>query len=657
MSRYPHVELPLTINGCELRNRILRASHGTGLASHSGMAVGEPLIAYHEARARGGAALTILDSGAVHPSTYGGLFAYLDANLEGWAKLGERCRAEGMKVFQQIFHGGSTQGRDPFTGAPAWSPSGGASPGVPAPAVAMSKGMIDEIVASHIETAARCQQAGLDGVELHAAHGYLLHEFLSPLTNHRTDDYGGPLENRMRLTLEILRGLRARLGRGYPLGVRLSGSEWQEGGLSSEDMMTVAKRLEAEDLIDFLDVSSGSYFTPHKIIAAMHEAPGYELPTSTLLTRAVKVPTFVNGRFTTLGEAEAVLESSAADMVSLVRAMVAEPELVSKSLAGREAEVRPCIGCNQECIGGVQGPRRVIGCVVNVEAGKEWSATPVGKAEQKRRVLVVGGGPAGLEAARTAALRGHTVTVHETADEAGGNIRFARRAPFRADIGRIIDYQIDELRRLGVELRLDSKADLDVIRGEGAVHVILAAGAEPSHDGRQRLRQLPVPGVELPHVRSLQEVMGAPAPRGAKALVLDDLGTYPAIGVAEHLLAGGAQVTLASSLPAVGSELALSLVQRPSAERLGAYVGYAFVGLQTVAEITPTHVRLREVGNHRERLVEADLVVLCVAGSPRRELHEALVRDGIPTSLVGDAVAPADLGTAIRSGHLAALAI
>jgi 2,4-dienoyl-CoA reductase-like NADH-dependent reductase (Old Yellow Enzyme family) len=562
-----------------------------------------------------------------------------------------------MKVFQQIYHCGSTRGRDPVSGAAAWSPSGGPSPGTPHPSVAVTKAMIDEVIAGHVEVALRCQKSQLDGVELHAAHGYLLHEFLSPLTNRRTDDYGGPLENRMRLMLEILRQMRAALKRDFPLGVRLSGSEWVAGGLSTEDLVQIVQRLEAEDLIDFLDLSSGSYFAPHKIIAAMHEAPGYELPADKPIARAAKVPVLVNGRFTTLREIEEVLESGTAAMVSMVRGLVADPELVTKSLAGREAEVRPCIGCSQECIGGVLGPRHLIGCVVNVDAGNEYQAQPIRKASRARHVLVVGAGPSGMECARTAALRGHTVHIHDSADQAGGNIRFARLAPFRADIGKIVDFQVSELRRLGVQIHLKSTVNAELVRKSGADSVVVAAGAAPARDGIQRNHQTPVTGSQLRHVQTPVEVLASQPVRGSRALVLDDLGTYQAIGVAEHLLAGGVNVTFASSLASIGEELAVSLVQRPSTERLNAYPTFAFLPFQTVVAITKPTVRLREIGNRRERSVDVDLVVFCTAGAPRLDLYGELSRVGVNVQVVGDAASFTDLGKAISSGHLAALSL
>jgi hypothetical protein len=213
------------------------------------------------------------------------------------------------------------------------------------------------------------------------------------------------------------------------------------------------------------------------------------------------------------------------------------------------------------------------------------------------------------------------------------------------------------LRRLGVDIHLNSKVDLEAVYKHDAESVIIAVGASPRRDGRQRNHPFVVPGAALPHVRSMQDVLASKPAAGIRALVLDDLGTYPPISVAEHLLIAGADVMMASSLPGFGMGLAAAVVQRPTAERLGAYKGFSFLAFQTVANITPTQVTLQELGNNRERTFEADLVVLCTAGEPRRELYDALVNVGKEVHIVGDAVASTDLGTAVRSGHAAALAV
>lgn len=656
MSRYPLIERPLDINGCTIRNRIVRAAHGTLLAFPNGFVIGDDLIAYHVERARNGVALSILETANVHPSSFGAIQAFLPGNDEGWYRLARACNAEGMKVFQQLYHGGSTRGAT-GDGKGAWSASGGPVPCHTDPAVPMTKGMIDEAIEAYVSVARRCKAAGIDGVELHAAHGYLVHEFLSPLSNRRTDDYGGPLENRMRFLLEILGAMRNELGPDYPIGVRLSASELSPGGLEPPDIVKVVERLQDDRLIDFLDVSLATYASPDMQVAAMHEPVGYERPWADPVARAARVPTFINGRFNTLQEAEDLLASGVCEMVSIVRGLIADPQLITKSLAGREDEVRPCIGCNQQCIGGVNVFPPRMTCVVNVEAGLELTAQPIATSENPGRVLVVGAGPSGLEAARTAALRGHKVELHAADDAPGGNIRFARRAPYRADIGKIIDYQLRELDRLGVDIRLNSKLDAAAIVAIGADHVILATGQEPRRDGLQRFFQLPVQGAHLSHVRSMVEVLGGAGDDASHALIFDDLGTYPAVAVTEYLLSRGKKVTFASSHNAVAEKLAPAFNQRPHVARLSAYDAFTFLPYQSVVEIRAGSARLRQIGTEIERTIDADLVTFCGVGEPRDALHAELQALGMASTLTGDASGRFDLGHAIRSGHEAAMAI
>ncbi len=656
MSRYPLIERPLDINGCILRNRIVRAAHGTLLAFPNGFVVGDDLIAYHVERARNGVALSILETANVHPSSFGAIQAFLPGNDEGWHKLATACNAEGMKVFQQLYHGGSTRGAT-GDGKGAWSASGGPVPWHSDPAIPMSKDMIDTAIAAYVDVARRCKAAGINGVELHAAHGYLVHEFLSPLSNRRTDDYGGSPENRMRFLVEILRGFRDALGPDYPVGVRLSASELAPGGLEPPDIVRIVERLQDDKLIDFLDVSLATYASPDMQVAAMHEPVGYERPWADPVARAARVPTFINGRFNTLREAEDMLATGICDMVSIVRGLIADPQLIPKSLAGREDEVRPCIGCNQQCIGGVNVFPPRMTCVVNVNAGLELTAQPIGTSAMPGKLLVVGGGPSGLEAARTAALRGHKVVLHEAGDALGGNMRFARRAPCRADIGKIIDYQIRELENHGVEIVLNSPLDAAGIAAIGADHVILATGMEPRRDGLQRFFQLPVQGAHLPHVRSMVEVLAGAGDDATHAVVFDDLGTYPAVAVAEYLLARGKKVTFASSLQAVAERLAAAFNQRPHVARLSGYDSFEFFPNQSVVEIREGSARLRQIGTEIERTIPADLVCFCSVGEPRDGLQAELGKAGIASTLTGDASGRFDLGHAIRSGHEAAMAI
>ena len=354
---YDNLFQPLRIGGCTVPNRIARTAHSTGTA-------GEDLIAYHEERARGGTGLTVIEIAGVQPGSATAIPVYSDAVLPFYEELGRRLHAHGTQVFQQLWHGGAAYGR---AGQPI-SASAVPTPSVNVIPVPMTKAMIDDTVAAFAAAAKRCQAGGLDGVELHGAHGYLIAQFLSPATNLRDDDYGGSTENRSRFLVEILQAIRAEVGPDFPVGVRLSGTDFIEGGIDPVEAAAIARLV--EPLIDFLDVSMSSYWRFHKFLSTMDDPLGYEIPTSEQVTKAVAVPTIVTGRIMTLDHASHLVESGVADMVSMVRAMIADPHLVVKARSGREHEIRPCIGSSMGCVAQLMTTGR-LQCVVNVAAGKE----------------------------------------------------------------------------------------------------------------------------------------------------------------------------------------------------------------------------------------------------------------------------------------------
>lgn len=657
MSRYPHVETPLRIRGLELRNRITRTAHGTGYCVDG--KVTERLIAYHEARARGGVGSLFTETCSVHPSSPGPIVAHRDDVVEGMAALAERLHALDTRVFAQLWHGGGQA--QPADGSPSWAPSPLADPIRGRVAQPLTQAQIDEVVAGFAGSARRMEQAGLDGVEVHGAHTYLVGAFLSPLTNLRDDGYGGPLEHRLRFAREVLGAIRAATGPEFVVGIRIVGSEGAEGGIEPDEAARIRAALEDEGLVDFVNVSMGGYHNFGKMIGAMHEPHAYELPTSEPVTRSAKVPTIVTGRVLTLAEAEAILARGAADLVSMVRALLADPELVTKSLAGREHEVRPCIGCNEGCVGrrfAIGAAVGTTGCTVNPDAGLEYAAQPLERAARPRRVLVAGAGPAGLEAARTAALRGHAVSVHDAADAPGGLVRIHRRAPHRDEIGNICDWLWDELERLGVERRLGSRVDAALARAEGADAVVVATGSLPRRDGIQRLRPAVRPqGLDLRHVVTPLEVLAGEVATPRRAVVFDDCGNYEAVGAAEALLAAGSEVVFATSFSALAPDLFRSFQRDAVAARLNAYAGFRLVTRASLERVAPAAVTLRGLDGGRAEEVEADLVVLVTGFEPQTALAGELQAAGVEVHLAGDAEAPQLMPHAIASGRAAGLAV
>ena len=324
---------PLDIAGTTIDNRIVRSAHSTG---SPWVDKGEDFAEYHLARARGGVGMSILEIAGVMPMTATAIPIYEDRVVGDYQKLMDKIRPTGMKVFQQLWHGGSARA---LPGITPWSASDVPNPirqTVPRP---MTRMMIDDLVEAFAQAARRVKEGGLDGLEIHAAHGYLFGQFLSPATNRRTDEYGGSLENRVRLLSDVLRACRAEVGKDFPIGVRLSSDEQIEGGLHPEDTAKIVQSIEPD--IDFVDVSFSSYYRFYKIISTLDDSLGYELPFSAQVTRLTSLPTLVTGRIMTLEDANQVVVSGIADMVSMVRALIADPELIIKARSGRNEEIRP----------------------------------------------------------------------------------------------------------------------------------------------------------------------------------------------------------------------------------------------------------------------------------------------------------------------------
>jgi 2,4-dienoyl-CoA reductase-like NADH-dependent reductase (Old Yellow Enzyme family) len=654
---YPHVNSEIRVGHLRIRNRITRTAHGTGYAIDG--KVTERLIAYHEARARGGVGSLFLETCGVHPTSPGPLWMFRDDIIEGLAPLATRLHALDTKVFAQLWHGGA-QATPPGGGA-AWAASALPDPIHGHVSLAMTQGMIDEMVAGFAAAAQRAQQAGLDGVELHGAHTYLICSFLSPMTNQRSDGYGGSIEHRTRFAREALAAVRAACGPEFVIGIRLSASEAIEGGLEPEETSRIRAMLEQEGLIDMVNISLGGYHNFGKMIGAMHEPHGYELPTSEPVTRPSGVPTIVTGRITTLAEAERVVASGAADMVSMVRALLADPELVNKSLAGRPGDVRPCIGCNEGCVGrrfAIGAAVGQTGCTVNPQAGFEYRGPWFQPASTPRSVLVVGAGPAGLEAAYAAAQRGHHVSLYEAASEPGGLVRYSRAAPSRNEIGKICDWLWAQLDRAGVERHLGQRVDAELVRRLAPDAVIVATGSLPRRDGIQRMRPaLRVEGLEPTRTLTPLEVLSGELEIPRRAVVFDDLGNYEAVGSAELLLDQGSEVVYATSFAELAPDLFRSFQRDAVAERLGRHDGFRLVTRSSVERASPTSVTLRNLDSGRAEEVEAELLVLVTGFDPQDALAFELEPLGVEVHLVGDALAPLLMPHAFASGREAGVAV
>ncbi|MEN3976527.1 FAD-dependent oxidoreductase [Emcibacter sp. SYSU 3D8] len=649
-----HVFSPLVINGVEIKNRVLRTAHGTNL----GADLSDDLIAYHEARARGGVGLSLIEASSVHRTGPMTMHAWSDDIIPRYRKLMKSVKPHGMRMFSQINHMGFLQG-------PPWAQPWSASEVLANPLTgmtshSMTKDEIAEVVDAFAQAARRALEGGLDGVEIHAAHNFLFQQFISEKFNHRTDEYGGSFENRMRLLMETLRAVRAMVGPKYPLGLRV-GPNNAPGWLNVEEHQDIVARVLQEDLIDFLDVSHGaSGSASHKIIGAMHEDTGYELHMSVPVTQVAKgrIPRFVTGRFRTLQDVDDAIARGDADMVGMTRAHIADPDIVRKTLEGRSHEIRPCIGCNQGCLGGLMQGR--IGCTVNVTAGRELTldeAPP--PAPATKDVMVVGGGPAGMEAARVAAQRGHRVTLVEAGPRLGGTVQVARLAPRHAGIGDVVDWLEGEMERRGVTVLLDTWVEKAFIETRRPDVVILATGAVPRMDGKQS----PVPDVEVGGVRqdhvvsTAQLLTGRHNQIGGTALVLDDVGGYEGIGAAEFLVEKGATVTFVTTKETFAPKMTVPGVAVPALERLNKDGRFRLVSRAYLKDIGAENAVVGSLEGWPDMTVPAETVVLVTPNRPNNALAEAIEALGIPVHVVGDAIEQAFLPAAFRTANLAARAI
>lgn len=647
---YGRVREPFRLKGLTLPNRIVRTSQGSGLMV--GGKVGDLSLAWHLARARGGVGLLYTDPASPHWSGPAFLDTTSDDVVEGLCRLTDAVHAEGSLVFTQLMHGGPTI--IPLDGSAPWSAGHAPDPGLGMLPIPLTPAMIEEVVAGFAAAAVRLQRGGIDGVELHAGHGYLFSAFLSPATNQRTDDYGGPLANRARLLREALARVRAAVGPDMPVGVRLS-PDGPEDQTTIADVADIAAMLAAEGLVDFVNISFGSHYQRDLLMGGTHEPPGYQSAVARAVRDRTDVPVIATGRLATLADAEAMLASGVADLVSMTRATIADPELVIKSLAGREDEVRPCIACNQACAGGL-ATRGKVTCTVSAGAGRElkYGDDMIPRSVRPGHVVVVGGGPGGMEAARVAGMAGHRVTLVEAEAELGGQLRVARHSPHRSGIADVVPWFAGSLDRLGVDVRLSTRLDAAGVLALSPDAVVVATGARPRRDGFQTW----LPGRAMPGLAEIDLLTGwdvlQGAPVGRRVLLLDEIGHYESLDVAEHLVEAGHEVHFVTRYSTVAANLEMRWEMIGAVHVVRFLKGAFHVRPRSLvvsvgpgrAEVAPLEAR------HAVESIDVDSHVFLSGSVPDRTLAEALlVTAGLDVRVIGDAVGPRLLEAAVFEGN------
>lgn len=531
---------PGRIGTLEIRNRIVMNAMGTLLEDKDG-SVSDRLIGYYEARAKGGAGLIVTCHTRVVPHPryargegWMGIAIWDDRFLPGWRELANRVHRHGSKIFIQLGHDGR-QGLSVNKNGQLErvAPSPISCPYVRETPRELSVEEIEEIREKFVEAAVRAREAGLDGVSLHGAHGYLLGQFISPSSNKRTDQYGGSLENRLRFIVEIIKATRNRMGIDYPILLRMNAFESVPDGLTLEDARIIAPYL-AQAGLDAVDVSAGTYAHHELIVPPTEIHPGFNVIGAETIKRAIHVPVVANGRINDPLIAERILAEGRADFVGMSRAFLADPEWPMKARRGDLEDIRRCIGCCQGCLHpeGILGGNP-ISCSINPTVGKEEEAqlTP---ALQAKRVLVVGGGPAGLEAARVAGLRGHSVTLFEKTNRLGGQFAISAFAPFRQDNATAINWLSKQVEKSGVKIEIGKEVTQELIEKLKPDVVIIASGA---------VSILPdIPGINRPNVVTAMDVLAGKVKVSGKAVIVG--GGLVGCEAADFLGERGADITI-----------------------------------------------------------------------------------------------------------------
>jgi 2,4-dienoyl-CoA reductase-like NADH-dependent reductase (Old Yellow Enzyme family) len=632
---WPRALSPFTLAGVPMRNRIFLPAHTTNFARD--FLPTPEHVAYLRERAKGGVALVMVEPLRVHPTSLGrsgGLSGGDRRALDGLRRIVDAVRGEGAAVFCQITHAGR-HGENAVDRLAAWGPSampwvvGGEMPH------AMTRRDMDAVRDAYVETAGLALEAGFQGMEIHLGHGHLLHQFLSPAANSRPDDYGGSLENRLRYPLEVLGAVTAAVGSAAAVGIRVSVDDLMPDGLTAADQQQVVAAAVQVPGVAFVNASVAAYQWP----SIGHHVADMSAPPHPYLAQTVALRDLIGGlplltanRYQTLDHAETALEQGV-DMVGMNRAHMADPDLIAKATSGRGGDIRPCVSGNF-CIGQV-ALHRPISCMMNPRVGREerWPEYPAG-AQTRRRVLVVGAGPAGMEAARVAAFRGHAVALWDAGETLGGKLVLAASGQGRADLRKMRDWLAGQLVPNGVTIRLGFRADAAAILAHGADAVVLATGAVPD---------------ALPDAQSMtvEQALADPTGWDGTRVVIDDhAGSWATLSAAETLVARGARVTVVCRPDSPLWDV--TIYSRMTAlERLAA-AGVALRPATLVTGYGPgtLHTRHKYAGD--TATLPFDRLVFSGRGTGAFALQSALEAAGAKVHPIGDANAPRTLFEAMH---------
>ena len=654
--RYRHLFTPLRIGSLTVRNRIVFSAHLTNYATQDGLP-SEQHAAYYAARAAGGAGLVITEEHSTHPTDWPYeklIHGFHPEVIPGYRRITEAVHAHDVPILAQINHNGG-QASSMYTRLPVWAPSPVPDPLFREVPKAVEHHEIAEIITGYAKVAEHCMLGGFDGIELQCSHSSIVRGFLSPATNLRTDRYGGTLENRARLLLEIVDAVRETIGPRPVLGVRLCGDELIEGGTTVGDAVAVARMVEASGRVDYINTSIGvATATLYMIEASMQIPPGYAMFIPSAIREAVSLPVVGVGRFKDPLQADRALAAGHCDLIGVVRGQIADPDFAAKARAGHSAEIRTCLSCNQECVGRM-GLNRWLGCIENPRTGRESQPVPPAS-RPGRRVVVVGGGPGGLQAAVTASERGHVVTLLERRPRLGGQIPAAASVPSRAELLDITRNLIAAATRLGVDVRTGCEASVELLASLEADAIVLATGARPVRPWWAGSPD------EHPRVVDVRDVLeGTVAPAG-KVVVVDELGFHQATSVAELLADRGCEVEIVTNGMVVGQDLGITLdleTWNVRAHAKGVRQATDLVPMGVSVSATGLRLTLQHHPTGTDRELDCDWVVAAGHQQADDALWHALAGAGltVPVQRVGDCLAPRRAHAAVVEGHRAAVGL
>lgn len=643
MTDFPKLFSPFRIGNIEVANRIVFTAHHTHLSSDVPT---DELVAYYQSRAAGGVGLIIVEVAGVHSSArFSSHFiqADNDACIAGYQKIARTCHQHDCTVLGQLYHPGrETRGKVDGVTPVAWAPS--ALPGERHHVMprAMPPQLVKEVINGYGSAARRLVTAGLDGVEVLASHGYLLAQFLSPRINHRTDEYGGSLENRTRLIREVITSIRSNIG-DRVLGIRLSADALVPDGANEDEMLEICQQLETDGDVDYFSFVLGSSSTlggSAHIVPPMEMPSAYVMPAIANLKSSLTLPVLATGRINQPQIAEAILSANEADLCGMTRALIADPAMPAKAKSGDAEKIRACIACNQACTGHtpLASP---ISCIQYPESGRELSLGVKTKTREPRRILVAGGGPAGLKAATVAAERGHRVTLYEKTKRIGGQVLLAQLLPSRSEFGGLADNLQRECAAAGVEIVTGVEVTPDLVARKQPDAVVVATGALP---------YVPeLPGREEAHVVTSWQVLAGEVNVGASVVIADWRSDWIGLGLAEQFAAAGSRVRLCVTGTHAGETLQMyvrdALVART--HRLGVEV----IPYARLFGVDADTVYFQHTTSDEPMLLEqVDTLVLASGHEINGALETALEDYACELHVIGDCLSPRTAEEAVYEG-------